>query len=521
MTSTTVDKEAWIAVQKKTFTKWMNNHLRKKGFDPIDDAFVEFETGVKLMHLINSLYDVKIPRHRARPKMRPMKLDNIAMALKMVDKAEIKTNFLKPGHLVDHDVKMILGMIWAIILDYQIKGISVDELTAKEGLLMWCRKKTKGYRDVCPPSLNNFTTDWQNGLAFCALIHRHRPDLLNYDDLNKENAAENLELAFKIAEDDLDIPRLLDVEDIVGVSRPDERSIMTYVSEFFHCFAGMDKKETAARRVAKFLAFARSMEELENDYERRAAALLCWVEGKTAEFSSPAHGTTLEAAKAAFESIKSFVTGEKPGKLGEKLDLEALFADIQTQLKVNDRNPYSPPANLTPDAIDDLFVKLDATEKSYSRAVRDHRFTFIQKTDMGVSAAQLTEFEESFDHFDSDNDGQLDRVEFKAACSAIGTSFSSDDEFNRVLTSITGSAANPVTKEQFIDYLKSQQEDKDTPDQIKESFRSLADGGDVVRKNQLNMHPLTADDGEYLSSKMPASGDGAYDYNSYVDANFH
>ena len=51
-------------------------------------------------------------------------------------------------HQVDHDLKMILGMIWTIILDYQIKGISVEELSAKEGLLLWCQKKTKGYKCV-------------------------------------------------------------------------------------------------------------------------------------------------------------------------------------------------------------------------------------------------------------------------------------------------------------------------------------------------------------------------------------
>lgn len=63
--------------------------------------------------------------------MRPHKLDNITMALKMVEDAKVKTNFLKSTHLIDKDLKMILGMIWAIILDYQIKGISVEELTAK------------------------------------------------------------------------------------------------------------------------------------------------------------------------------------------------------------------------------------------------------------------------------------------------------------------------------------------------------------------------------------------------------
>lgn len=60
--------------------------------------------------------------------------------------------------------------MWSIILDHAIKGISVDELTAKEGLLLWCRKKTAGYRGVDPPKIRNFHKDWRNGLALLALV---------------------------------------------------------------------------------------------------------------------------------------------------------------------------------------------------------------------------------------------------------------------------------------------------------------------------------------------------------------
>jgi len=100
----------------------------------------------------------------------------------LMEQAQVKTNFLKREQLVDHDLKMMLGMVWAIILDFQIKGISVEEMSAKEGLLLWCKRKTAGYKDV---KIENFTTTWQDGLAFCALIHRHRPDLLDYDALSK------------------------------------------------------------------------------------------------------------------------------------------------------------------------------------------------------------------------------------------------------------------------------------------------------------------------------------------------
>jgi hypothetical protein len=153
------------------------------------------------------------------------------------------------------DVLFVLRM-WAIILDYAIKGISEDDTTAKEGLLLWCRKKTAGYREIDPPTIQNFTTHWKNGLAFCALIHKHQPHLIDYDSLDKNDAAKNLELAFSVAES-LGIPRLLDIEDML-VDKPDERSIMTQVSEYFHRFAQQDVKEVAARRAANFLASPRN-----------------------------------------------------------------------------------------------------------------------------------------------------------------------------------------------------------------------------------------------------------------------
>src|SRR5687768_16848699 len=99
---------------------------------------------------------------------------------------------------------------------------------AKEALLLWCQRKTLGYPNV---KIDNFTSSWRNGLAFSALIHAHRPELIKYESLHPQDALGNLNYAFDAAEKKLDIPRLLDAED-VNVSHPDEKSVITYVSLF-------------------------------------------------------------------------------------------------------------------------------------------------------------------------------------------------------------------------------------------------------------------------------------------------
>lgn len=125
--------------------------------------------------------------------------------------------------IVDGNVKMTLGLIWTIILRFAIQEINVGgtlrgnehdlrellELSARDGLLLWCQRKTAPYDNV---DIQNFSTSWKDGLGFCALIHRHRPDLIDYHKLGSHDPVSNLNTAFDVAEKHLDIPRMLDAE---------------------------------------------------------------------------------------------------------------------------------------------------------------------------------------------------------------------------------------------------------------------------------------------------------------------
>ncbi|KAM8893111.1 F-actin-monooxygenase mical2b-like isoform 8-T8 [Spinachia spinachia] len=100
-------------------------------------------------------------------------------------------------------------------------------------LLTWCQKQTQGYRGV---DVTNLTSSWRNGLALCALVHRRRPELIDYDSLNEEDVAGNNQLAFDLAEREFGIQPVTSGEDMAAVAEPDKLLIVLYLSKFYEAF---------------------------------------------------------------------------------------------------------------------------------------------------------------------------------------------------------------------------------------------------------------------------------------------
>lgn len=130
-----------------------------------------------------------------------------------------------PEDLHNGNLKLILGLIWTLIRRYQIRSTG-RALSTKDALLAWVNTQ------IPDQNIKNFTTDWNSGVAICALVERVRPGLItHYASLNRSDKLKNCSLGMGLAEDKLDIPKILEPEDMCH-SDVDEISVMTYISYF-------------------------------------------------------------------------------------------------------------------------------------------------------------------------------------------------------------------------------------------------------------------------------------------------
>ncbi|KAK3089530.1 hypothetical protein FSP39_004327 [Pinctada imbricata] len=221
-------------VQKKSFTKWINSQLSKASRSLVQDLFTDLRDGTHLLSLLEVLSGLTLGREKGR--MRVHHINNVNKVIDILArKYQIKLVNISSNDIVDGNQKLTLGLVWSIILHWQVKDVMKDvmddlrQTNLEKTLLTWCKESTEGYQGVV---ITNFTTSWRSGLAFNALLHHFRPDLFEYSTLLNKDSHYNLEHAFRVADEQLGIDRLLDPED-VDIDNPDKKSIMMYLMCFF------------------------------------------------------------------------------------------------------------------------------------------------------------------------------------------------------------------------------------------------------------------------------------------------
>ncbi|KAK7105089.1 spectrin beta chain, non-erythrocytic 5-like isoform X3 [Littorina saxatilis] len=361
-----------VYIQKKTFTKWANAFLEKARLE-IRDLFTDLADGKILMKLLEIISGEKLGKPN-KGILRVQKVENLNRCLKFL---ATKVYFENIGaeDICDGNPRLILGLIWTIILRFQIQEIVVDvdedehgeKKSAKDALLLWCQRKTAGYPGV---DIKNFSTSWRNGLGFNALIHAHRQDLIDYDRLDPADHMGNLNNAFTTADNELGIRQILDAED-VDVNRPDEKIIVTYVASYYHYFAKMKSEMTGGKRIAKIVAMIKDIEKMQDDYEGLTTALLEWINRKISTLNDREFPNSLEGIQKELLHFKEYMTVEKPPKYRERGNIEAQYFNIQARLKANGQKMYTPPEGKLIHDIETAWLNLEKSEHGREVALKD------------------------------------------------------------------------------------------------------------------------------------------------------
>ncbi|XP_054854824.1 microtubule-actin cross-linking factor 1 isoform X7 [Eublepharis macularius] len=308
-------------VQKKTFTKWVNKHLMKVR-KHINDLYEDLRDGHNLISLLEVLSGVKLPREKGR--MRFHRLQNVQIALDFLKQRQVKLVNIRNDDITDGNPKLTLGLIWTIILHFQISDIYISgesgDMSAKEKLLLWTQKVTAGYVGI---KCTNFSSCWSDGKMFNAIIHRYRPDLVDMERVQIQSGRENLEQAFEIAER-LGVTRLLDAED-VDVPSPDEKSVITYVSSIYDAFP---KVPEGGEGISATEVDTRWLE-----YQNHVESLISWIKQHTIMMSDKSFPQNPVELKALYNQYIHFKETEIPAKQQEKRNIEELYKLLETWIE--------------------------------------------------------------------------------------------------------------------------------------------------------------------------------------------
>ncbi|XP_067999091.1 dystonin isoform X23 [Melanerpes formicivorus] len=341
-------------VQKKTFTKWINQHLMKVR-KHVNDLYEDLRDGHNLISLLEVLSGDTLPRERdflktlrlvssteacaneqhedvededkgprEKGRMCFHRLQNVQIALDYLKKRQVKLVNIRNDDITDGNPKLTLGLIWTIILHFQISDIHVtgesEDMSAKERLLLWSQQTTEGYAGI---RCENFTTCWRDGRLFNAIIHKYRPDLIDMNSVAIQSNHANLEHAFFVAEK-LGVARLLDPED-VDVSSPDEKSVITYVSSLYDAFP---KVPEGGESIS-----ANDVEVKWVEYQNMVNYLVQWIRHHVTIMSDRTFPNNPVELKAFYNQYLQFKEREIPPKETDKSKIKHLYKLLEVWIE--------------------------------------------------------------------------------------------------------------------------------------------------------------------------------------------
>lgn len=191
-----------------------------------------------------------------------------------------------------------------------------ENVSAREALLRWARNTTDKYPGV---DIKNFTSSWRDGMAFSAVLHRNRPDLVDWRNIREVNTRERLERVFSTFEREYNVNKLLDPQD-VDTNEPDEKSMITYISSIYHVFPRPNKIHPLIDGDSQTQS---------QEYRSAAQKLLIWCREKTTMLQDRKLDREIQSLKKLLEDIKKLRNHDVPEKQKEKSRLAVLYSQLE------------------------------------------------------------------------------------------------------------------------------------------------------------------------------------------------
>jgi len=372
------------AQQLRTFTRWWNSWLTKRG-ETIADLCEDVKTGVNPILLLEVLTGTPAKRYTKKPVNRFQMLENNEAFLAAVRAKGLQLVGIGPENLVDGHKTMILGLTWTLILRYEIQRFGVDD----PELLRWVRASVQDYGVKIPDWAEGFN----DGNAFAALLSKYAPDALVYDSVKNDTPVAKLRKAFDTAETVFAVPQLLEPEELATPGASDDKSIITYVAklrqavldknaELMKLQAQQQREAELARIAAAKAELAKARQSLEID----AADFVKWSRAKAAAFGEAAAskgtprapsllGATPPETSEKLRALKEeYRQGEKPPRAEQLADLAKRHADIVARMAAlaAETADATPPPDLravSPEVLRGEWQSLEQAEADYEAAL--------------------------------------------------------------------------------------------------------------------------------------------------------
>eukprot|EP00475_Leptophrys_vorax_P014943 TRINITY_DN2120_c0_g1_i1.p1 TRINITY_DN2120_c0_g1~~TRINITY_DN2120_c0_g1_i1.p1 ORF type:complete len:458 (-),score=151.57 TRINITY_DN2120_c0_g1_i1:86-1459(-) len=212
-------KVDWVAIQENTFLRWCNDMLSERG-RKIENLKTDLKDGIALINILEVASKKSLGRYNKHPKIEAQKAENLILCFNFLKQENVKLVNIGHEDLMGGNLRLILGLIWTLILEYEIGKGGIDEL------MKWVRSKIPEY------NIQNWTKDWNDGRAICALTNAVCPGLIpGHAELNPDEKEANCARGIDTAFEALRVDKLILPEEMCH-PKVDKMAMMTYIAQF-------------------------------------------------------------------------------------------------------------------------------------------------------------------------------------------------------------------------------------------------------------------------------------------------